>query len=272
MAGRFQEGQTVGLRISDGEGAREYTTKVLRVSGPYLTLRRPAKWSHLNGGESRIGVRPESGGLFTEAEIQEESAQGLMRVRCVNPPQNVSQRREMVRQADELPIWFRVISPSEHNRRKVHFECDAFSPPVSGGGAGKRAAQEGGGPDSLALECLRDIGHKLDQLIELMIQSRQEISLERSGTVRDISGSGLRFQTDQSVDAGAFLEFRIHLVGRGVGPIPGLAEVKRVEEYVSLEGERYWEVAIHFTAISEPNRDQIVARIFQKERELLKRQ
>ncbi|MFQ5691463.1 MAG: PilZ domain-containing protein [Nitrospinota bacterium] len=271
MEQRFQEGQAVSLRIETGRSVREYNTRILQIAAPYLTLKRPAKLDGPNGKKSRVSIHSAGrGGLSTQAEIQAESAPGVVKVRCLDSPQEYLQRREMVREADELPIRFRVISAGEYKRRKAHFEFGSYAGPGSGVGNKRMATPEPSGADSLVLECLREISRKLDRLIELMGEEEQEIALNYSGIVEDISGSGLRFSTHHPVPEDSFLEFRVGLIGRVANPVPGLAEVKRANEYVSLAGERHWEVAIHFTGISESDRDQIVAHILQKQRATIK--
>ena len=271
MVQRFLEGQAVNISITDGENGREYATRVLHVSGRELTLRRPPKLNGLSEKGVQVTVRPAGDdALSTQCEFQGLSGPGQIRVRCLDWPQIGEQRRDMLRQADELPIRFRVISGQKHDRTKTRFESGTSSPSASRGVDSARPAEVGGESESPILDCLQQINQKLDRIIELMPRRAHKGGLDRSGVIRDISGSGLRFQTDRPVDDGSVLEFQLNLPGRLTHTVLAVAEVKRVKVYASVEGERYWEVAVHFTSIEEFDRDRIVAHVLHKQRASIK--
>ena len=270
MESGFLKGQSVILCIENGRDAQEYPTSILRVSGQELILKQPEDLE--NGLGMQVTVRSRGKGAFSaEGEIQ-ESVHGKIKVRCFDLSPTEEQRRELVRQTDELPIRFRVISSHEHELRQSHFALEATSFTPSRRLSSKSSSESPEDTEWLVLECLREIKLKLDRLIEVMTLRVGEAQPDYSGVVKDISGSGLRFESDQPLDEGAFLEFKIALPGRDGGFFSSLAEVKRVTEALSSDGKKCWIVAVHFTAISESDQDRVVAYVLARERTSLKNQ
>jgi hypothetical protein len=217
-----------------------------------------------------VTVRSTGEDAFSARGEIQDSDGGQTRVRCFDSSPTDEQRREMVREVDELPIRFRILSSQEHELRKSHFVLEGASSTSSRRLNSKRASDYPEETESLVLECLQEINRKLDRLIEVMTLSVGEVPPDYPGMVRDISGSGLRMETDQPLDDGIFLELKIGLPGREGGFFSSLAEVIRVTEFLSPNGKKSWEAAVRFTAIAESDQDRIVAYVLARQRAGLK--
>ena len=272
MESRFIEGQTVDLSIPDGETTSAHTTSILSVSGEKILLRRPPELNGHDESEVVVDIRPAGDeGPPARGEIEPVSNPRILKVRCLEPFEHDAQRREMLRQEDELPLRFRFISSMEHSKRKLHYALDTVTSSASGVGQSTRSADDLSESESLIIECLQEMNRKFDRLVDLMTVSVEEEMLTGAGTVCDISGSGMRVRTDQPPGEGSHLEFRIEFPSPMQGPVAALGGVKRVQKHASPDGPPHWTLAVHFTAISESDRDRIVAHVLSRQRAEIKK-
>ncbi|HJM43144.1 MAG: PilZ domain-containing protein [Nitrospinota bacterium] len=271
MERRFIEGQTVDLSIPNGEGASAHTTSVLNVSGEEIVLRRPPT---LNGGDQGgvvVEFRPEGDQEPPErGEIEFDSNPRILKLRRLEQSEDGVQRREMLRKADEFPIRFRFISFSEHSSRKIHLELTAGGSSASRAGQSTRSAEEMSESESLMLGCLQEMNHKFDRLVELMTRRVEDETLMGAGVICDISGSGLRFRTDRPPGKDSYVEIQFDFPGQRQGPVAALGEIMRAQKDAGPDGTPCWILAVHFTAVTESDRDRIVAHVLIRQRAEIK--
>ncbi|MEA4900854.1 flagellar brake protein [Desulfitobacterium sp.] len=95
--------------------------------------------------------------------------------------------------------------------------------------------------------------------------NRQGLSDPQKGTMLDLSGGGMRFQTYETVEMGAILLTTLSLPS---GPLQTSARVCRVEK--DLEQKRY-SVSVDFNQIPERDRDRIIRCVFDLQRDMRKK-
>jgi c-di-GMP-binding flagellar brake protein YcgR len=95
--------------------------------------------------------------------------------------------------------------------------------------------------------------------------NRQGLSDTKKGVMLDLSGGGMRFQTDEPVEKGAILIATLALLS---GPIQTSARVCRVER--DSETSKY-SVSVDFYQIPERDRDRIIRCVFELQRDMRKK-
>ena len=177
-----------------------------------------------------------------------------------------NERREFFRITDRLLLQFREVTVDESLALEKSLKgADVFPGPSVLG------------PDALPDEAqlrknklyayLESVDRKLDALMALLSQRDNPFS----GTYFDItiSGSGLKFHSPVKLDEGASLELRIGLSPSVDRRITALGRIVRINPS-GPEGGAGWETAVAFTAISEKDRDALIAYVFSRERECLR--
>jgi hypothetical protein len=112
-------------------------------------------------------------------------------------------------------------------------------------------------------ECLQALDRKLDLIIDLLSGSNSQF--ERKHVEVDVSGSGIRFESDIFFEEGVFLELRIGVLSSSGGDVRAVGEV--VRSRVADAERKVWEIAVRFVAVSERDRDTLVRHIFSRQRQ-----
>lgn len=111
-----------------------------------------------------------------------------------------------------------------------------------------------------------DVG--LPLVYHFVDESIGEYSEGFEGRTADISGGGLRFETEQAIEENIMLDMIIDL---GCGErISAFGQVVRAFQVNKGSGIKY-SIGVQFTMIDERDRDKIIKFIFQKQRELRQR-
>ena len=123
-----------------------------------------------------------------------------------------------------------------------------------------------GSQEERLYRCMQLLNNKLDFLIERALSGPDEdrISLD---DVIEISGSGLKFLTHESLSQGDVLRMNIVIPETFLYRMEFLAEVLRVES----QGSGHL-VAARIVAIDEDARDAIVQAVFRKQRQSIRRE
>jgi len=122
------------------------------------------------------------------------------------------------------------------------------------------AQAEPGSEAKRLYRCLQLINNKLNFVIERLVNGSSEA--RSPGDAIEISGSGLKFITDESLSPGSLLRMNLLLPESFHFEMELLAEVVRVDR----EGDRYL-VASDIVAIDEDYRDAIIQAVFKKQRQ-----
>ncbi len=123
------------------------------------------------------------------------------------------------------------------------------------------------------LQAVQSIDRKIEALARL-IQNSQDTG-EQDKQVRqrvNISGSGLRFESDTPFDHGTYLSMRFRLPMARPVEIMATGEVVRVDTVLDeATGKDRYCIACHFLGIRESDREKVVTFAVQKQREALRR-
>jgi hypothetical protein len=114
---------------------------------------------------------------------------------------------------------------------------------------------------------LEVIERKLDTIINLL--SKEDKVFQGRYLEVDISGAGIRFQSDTALNEGGYVELRIALPCLSDGRITALGKVVRAQKGRN-DTKDVWEVAVNFIGMRESEKDMLINYIFSKERERLR--
>ncbi len=176
------------------------------------------------------------------------------------------ERREFFRITDHLLLEFRVASPEESQALEKTLKGADLLGAVSASND-ESLAEEAAIRKSKLYAYLDRIDGKLDLVIELLTHRENRFHGGYQDVV--ISGSGLKFRSPTKMDAGGHLELRIGLPCSAGRPITALGRVVWSSSGQG-SGAPEWETAVAFEAISEKDRDNLIAYIFSKERACLR--
>jgi hypothetical protein len=113
---------------------------------------------------------------------------------------------------------------------------------------------------------LQNIDRKLNLIVDML--SGNYSALENRLVRADISGSGIRYESDAPMDVDTFLDLRIGIWSSPGGDVRALGKVLR-SQLTDEKAESPWEIAVRFVAISERDRDALVCYVFSRERQQL---
>lgn len=120
---------------------------------------------------------------------------------------------------------------------------------------------------------LNSINRKLDFIIKHLEKSGEENIFNREPEEVNISGSGIRFKSNEDFKAGEFLDIKLVLpISSGI-IIELIGQVVRcnsLSEKAADSDEKLNEVAVEFAAINEDDREFIIRYVFKRQRELLR--
>ncbi len=116
------------------------------------------------------------------------------------------------------------------------------------------------------LPLFNQLERKLNYIIQLLSQHKEDENLPLKGEVIDLSGSGLRLITGAEVPQGSLIETALRLPGLPIS-VPLVGSVQRVQ----ASGQDHFplEVALNYVVIHEIDRERIIRYIFQAQRQQL---
>ncbi|MBW2618051.1 MAG: PilZ domain-containing protein [Deltaproteobacteria bacterium] len=181
----------------------------------------------------------------------------------------MDEKRDFVRIAAGEPLLFRRIENPEEAARLTALIVSCNLKRKSPGGASSAEATT-----AFQAELARRLAvieAKLDFITHLLTDrpSGKEARLSE-GRLTDLSGSGLLFQTDfdPSLEVDDLLEIHLSMAGVLGRPIQAVARVQRTGCQPDSVPP-IWQTAVVFESIAESDRDQVVAFIFQCQRQAL---
>lgn len=120
--------------------------------------------------------------------------------------------------------------------------------------------------DRVLAECLRVLNTKLDTIIRMLAFQTKDYSSMKFELV-NISAGGLSTITDETIECGSLVEIRFMLPTAPYVVLYVYGKVVRCEPEAGRR--RIW---IYFTLIDEDIREQIVKYVFERQREILRKQ
>jgi hypothetical protein len=170
------------------------------------------------------------------------------------------ERRKYFRITDNLLLELRQVSSEEAEVIKKSLSHSIISPEIP-----IQLPVKASIPDDIR-NYLVALEKKLDLIIDML--SGRYMPFEQKFVKADISGSGIRYQSDSKIDIDTFVELRL---GFAFSIQPKIAVLGKVLRSIpkSVEGKSIWNTAIGFIAISEKDRDSLISYIFSRERQRL---
>ncbi|MHC1741986.1 MAG: PilZ domain-containing protein [Syntrophobacteraceae bacterium] len=166
--------------------------------------------------------------------------------------------REYSRVDAHLPLQVRVVPAEEEKelRSRTSNECmGSLSQPIPDL------------EDRVLAECMRIINSKLDTILNILnMQGPGSPALQT--TKLNISGNGLNFESDGHYENGDIVEVKLMLPYLSDSIFYIYGDVVRVEK---ISNDRF-NISIRFTAIDEDIREKIVKFVFEKQREIIRKQ
>ncbi len=179
-----------------------------------------------------------------------------------------NERRASGRIQDSFPIEYRVITPAQFAELEPLYRTT----PTEKREASPDAAAAQSDPVLLAL--LQDLHRKVDRLLSLtggkgegsVAEEKRAVSegLEQATCV-ELSGTGLRMVGRRQCSLGTLLDLIIPRLGPDPLSIQILAKVVRESRPVASQHE----TVVTFVAINEEDREQLIAHLFRRQRQLL---
>lgn len=184
------------------------------------------------------------------------------------------QRREMVRVDDVLEISHRKITEDESEwlGREI-MESSDDETGLGSVSAVIRSAGRTVDPDSPTWRAIALLDKKLDFMISLLQTDTrtQEAEFIRCGL--NISGSGIRFPSQQIYEKGDLLWIAMMVPTLPTLRVEAVAQVARVNKSAKLEDKlpgAIMDVSSKFVSINPTHKEEILRYIFKRQREILR--
>ena len=177
------------------------------------------------------------------------------------------ERRLNMRVEDYFSVSYRVITREEYDTLERVYRT---TPSKEWGAPDLRMPS----PDPAAthdplMAAVTDLVKKVDRILEILNHNRASESASgqayEKATCIDLSGSGMRLRGTRRLTSGALLELFVPLPTASAATVRFLATVARDTESV---GE-FLDTAVSFSTINDEDREQIIAYVFQRERQIL---
>ena len=170
-------------------------------------------------------------------------------------------RRQDVREDFLVKVTFRILTDEAYVSLKGTGELGFKNAGMLG------AASQ---LDPGTIDFLLQMDRKLDRILALLSQDKVQNGPFRDGTGVDISGSGMRLLTDASFHVGDRIE--INFLPSNPPPVFGrifgkISWKKREQK----RGKTLFNAGIRFTDLSPGDREHIVACVFKKQREKIRK-
>ena len=183
---------------------------------------------------------------------------------------NTDNDRSYVREDIYIDVNYRVISRAEYD-----------SSPVAESGSGSQVFRNLTGEISeqeneanvksrdAIVGFLLHIDKKLDKILSLLTQDREDQGETHKGVVINISGSGMKFLTEKPVDCGEIIHASFVLSENPFVFLELYGEVVNITHAKENRKTGYY-LGVNFLNLSSKDRQQIITSVFQRQREALR--
>ncbi|MBT3350593.1 MAG: hypothetical protein HOC91_03005 [Nitrospinaceae bacterium] len=188
--------------------------------------------------------------------------------------QSEAQRREMVRVDDILEISHRVLTSAEKDSLSEEITGTSTGAGLDTVSAILQSAGRTVDPESPTWRAISLLDRKLDMIISLLQKNEhasQETEYVRSGV--NVSGSGIRFPSQQEYKKGDFLWIAMIFPSSPPMRVEAIAEIGRTgtsKNYLDRLPGSIIDVSSKFVAINAQDKEHILRYTFQRQRELLR--
>jgi len=182
-----------------------------------------------------------------------------------------SESRQYFRIKVNLPVKIRKISMEEYLKLENEILCNStgIADRLNEIHFLKETAFRDDKEKGQLLSYIKIIDKKLDLILELMNNTKNENLYSNRYIDANISGSGISFTTDIELKENEYVELKILLPVYSYTKINTLCNVVR-SSYCNINGVSSWETALVFKVINEADRETLINFIFEKEREIIR--
>ncbi len=181
------------------------------------------------------------------------------------------ERRADVRGDFTFQIKYKIMTTEEFEDLK-RFDKEIFSSSNEGQSFDIIASETSteSTANAALINYVLQIDEKLDQILELLSKDRSAAVLFRQGLGQNISGSGMQIVTEQPVESGQIVKAKFFLSKLPLVVMDIFGKVIRVVQE-DEDGRVLYKVGIKFLDINISDRERIIASVFQKQREDLRK-
>lgn len=187
-------------------------------------------------------------------------------------PMEPPNRREFVRADVRFPARYRLLTPQEIEKVQKGVTAGFFRSGFTTALMDELGEEIPLGSENEALyRCFQMINNKIDFVIDQLTLMDQGGGLPLR-EVTELSGSGLKFLTHESIPAGSYLKLDLLVPVTLQFRIETIVEVLRTEELPpeQTEPKKRYLVAAKIAAIEEEARDAIIRTVFRRQRKLIR--
>ena len=185
---------------------------------------------------------------------------------------NLEERRLYVRESFSFRVKYRAVTSEEYHALHatgdhIQYPDKEKEPGSSGADTGNPGVTMGAG----VLGFLLQMDEKLDRILTLLTQEKgKENLVYKEGKGVNISGSGMNIITDEPVEPGQIIQTRFVLSRSALVFRTVFGEVTwatRMDE----NGKTVYQFGITFLDLNPSDRERIIACVFQRQREALRK-
>jgi len=178
--------------------------------------------------------------------------------------------RSYVRAQMFFKVQYRVITREEYELEKeIGYKRYSTEERVMEG-VYKDARVNDTEPDQCFAKFMLRIDEKLDLILALLSKDAAEMSGFYNGIGLDIGGNGMKLAMDNPVELGHIIHMNLVLSKFEFIYLDLFGEVVHINS-VDQAGKKAYHVGISFLALDENDREKIIARVFQKQREVIRK-
>ena len=183
----------------------------------------------------------------------------------------IDERRSYVRGDLEFKIQYKVLSPEEYE--DLHQFDKAIFSPLQQIQAVDFAASDIGdvsAANASIINYLVQMDEKLDRILEIVSKEKSVPAPFRCGVGENISGSGMQIIIDTPVKSGQIIHSKFLLSKLPFVFMDLFGEVIREQKF-NQDGKTLYRAGIKFLDLNVNDRDKIIASVFQKQREAIRK-
>ena len=181
------------------------------------------------------------------------------------------ERRSYVRGNLDFKVQYKVITPEEYEDLK-RFDKAIFSPFKNANSidVSNTDIDAVNAANASLINYLVQMDAKLDRILELISTEKKVEASFRHGIGQNISGSGMQMVVDTPVELGKIIHSKFLLSQFPFIFMDIFGEVIREKEF-KKDGTTLYRVGIKFLDLNITDREKIIAFVFQKQREAIRK-
>ena len=180
--------------------------------------------------------------------------------------------RDHVREAFHFRVKYRVICQSQYERTKAEWEEKLLfhRKTLKPGDVHSDSHEEGRALDSQIMAFLLEMDEKLDLLIAHMSGKEKRRDVLEEGVGLELSGGGMQVRVEKPVAVGELMRATLLLSRFPFVRVQVLAKVIHVKPRMIGE-EALYDLGVQFLYLDDEDRERIIACVFQRQRQVLRR-